>query len=126
MSAFQSFSPVTSKTFCVINAPNFDAAAAVASTSSATLPPRTPATGRSSTGVLHFHSPNANIVVKPFAFGKLPNVADDTVKKFLGRRASVARDGSVQSVLREKCARSPRNAPDKREQAQRDREQCAD
>ena len=76
--------------------------------------------------MLHFHSHNANIVVKRFAFGKLANVADDAVKKFLGRKASVASDGSVQSVLSEKCARSPRNAPDKREQAQRDREQCAD
>ena len=76
--------------------------------------------------MLHFHSHNANIVVKRFAFGKLANVADDAVKKFLGRKASIASDGRVQLVLREKCARSPRNAPDKREQAQRDREQCAD
>src|SRR5438067_5010734 len=61
---------------------------------------------RSSTGVLHFHSHNANIVVKRFAFGKLANVADDAVKKFLGRKASVASDGSVQLVLREECAGS--------------------
>ena len=56
--------------------------------------------------MLHFHSHNANIVVKRFAFGKLANVADDAVKKFLGRKASVASDGSVQLVPREECAGS--------------------
>ena len=56
--------------------------------------------------MLHFHSHNANIVVERFPFGKLANVADDTVKKFLGREASVASDGSVQLLLREECAGS--------------------
>jgi hypothetical protein len=80
MSAFQSFSPVTSKTFCVVTAPQLDGAAALASTSSAVLPPRTPATGRSSTGMLHFHSHNANIVVERFAFGKLANVVIGAIR----------------------------------------------
>ena len=56
--------------------------------------------------MLHFHSHNANIVVERFPFGKLANVADDAVKKFLGGKASVASDGSVQLVLREECAGS--------------------
>jgi len=34
------FSPVTSKTFCVVTAPQLDVATALASTSSAVLPPR--------------------------------------------------------------------------------------
>jgi hypothetical protein len=67
--------------------PQIDEAAALASTGSAVPPPRTPASARSSTGVLHFHSHNANIVVKRFAFRKLVNVADDAVKKFLDRKA---------------------------------------
>ena len=37
--------------------------------------------------MLHFHSHNANVVVERFSFGKLANGADDTVKKFLGRKA---------------------------------------
>ena len=56
--------------------------------------------------MLHFHSHNANIVVERFSFGKLANGADDTVKKFLGRKASVASGGSVQLLLREQCAGS--------------------
>src|ERR1700730_5103680 len=106
MSAFQSFSPVTSKTFRVVTGDQLDVAAALASTSSAVLPPGTPARARSSTGMLHFHSHNPNIVVERFAFGKLANVADDTVKKFLSRKASVASDGRVQLLLREECAGS--------------------
>ena len=56
--------------------------------------------------MLHFHSHDANIVVEGFTFGKLANVADDAVEKFLGRKVSVTSDGIVQLVLREDCAGS--------------------
>ena len=56
--------------------------------------------------MLHFHAHNANIVVEGFAFGKLSNVADDAVEKFLDRKVSVTSDGSVQLVLREDGAGS--------------------
>jgi hypothetical protein len=86
--------------------PQLDVAGAVSSSSSAILSPLKAAAARSSTGVLHFHSHNANIVIERFALGKLANVADDAVEKFLGRKASVTTDGCVQLVLREECAGS--------------------
>src|SRR5438094_720383 len=48
-----------------------------------------------STGVLHFHSHDTNIVVKGFAFGKLADVVDDAFEKFLCRQAGVPSDGSA-------------------------------
>src|SRR6266576_6270500 len=80
----------------------FSHSAAVTGGSLAILPPvRAAATPRSSAGVLHFHSHDANIVVEGFAFGKLTDVVDDAVEKFLGRKGGVTSDGSVQLLLRE-------------------------
>ena len=52
------------------------------------LPVTAAATPRNSTGVLHFHSHDANIVVEGFVFGKLTDVVDDAVEKFLGRKGA--------------------------------------
>ena len=100
------FSGSTSKHF-VTQLLQLDVAAAVASGSSAILPPVTAAAKpRSSTGVLHFHSHDANIVVKGFAFRKLADVVNDAVEKFLGWQGSVTSDSSVQLLFREDRAGS--------------------
>src|SRR4029077_19493449 len=106
MNAFQSFSLVTSKTF-VTHPPQLGCSCRCLSGSLAVLPPVTAAaTPKSSTGVLYFHSHDANIVIEGFAFGKLTNVVNDAIEKFLRRKGGVTSNGSVQLLFREDRAES--------------------